>query len=114
MSLLIYPETAYQYHATLIRCVDGDTVDLEVDLGFYTFARIRFRLAGIDTPERGQPGYREATEYLRSLLEDRPIAVLSTKTGKYGRWLAELFTDNLENTSVNQAMVEVGHAREYR
>ena len=54
----------YAYRAKLVRCVDGDTADLEVDLGFNLTAKIRGRLTGVNTPERGQADYREATEVL--------------------------------------------------
>ena len=62
----------YRYKCEVQRCVDGDTVDADLDLGFHMTARIRFRLAGIDTPERGEPGYQEATEHLESLLLKYP------------------------------------------
>ena len=85
----------YDYRAKLIRAVDGDTIDCEVDLGFTVFVRIRFRLAGVDTPERGQPGFHEATDELVGLLEgvsddEGWFTVRSTKTGKYGRWLCDI------------------------
>ena len=86
----------HHYRAKLIRCVDGDTFDAEVDLGFNTFARIRFRLLDIDTPERGQPGFHEATRELNQLIRavqsdnDGWFVIESHKTGKYGRWLARL------------------------
>ena len=44
-------EPAYVYRAKARRIVDGDTVDMDVDLGFFVSVRIRFRLKGIDTPE---------------------------------------------------------------
>ena len=49
----------YRYRAKLVRCVDGDTADIEVDLGFYMTAKIRGRLTGVDTPERGKPDYKK-------------------------------------------------------
>ena len=85
----------FEYRAQLIRAVDGDTIDCEVDLGFTVFVRVRFRLANVDTPERGQPGSHEATDELVGLIEDVADAegwfvVRSTKTGKYGRWLCDI------------------------
>ena len=94
----------YTYRAKLIRCVDGDTADLEVDLGFKVFAKIRARLLGVDTPERGKPHYLKATLMLESLIEseadpDGYITIKTHKTGKYGRWLVDI--DN-----VNSALAE--------
>ena len=85
----------YDYRAKLIRAVDGDTIDCEVDLGYTVFVRVRFRLSGVDTPERGREGFSEATDELVTLLEgvaddDGWFIVRSTKTGKFGRWLAEI------------------------
>lgn len=83
----------YRFKARLIRCVDGDTFDADVDLGFHVWARLRFRLLVVDTPERGQPGFEEATRYLAGAIADQcddeeTFELVSTKTGKYGRWLA--------------------------
>lgn len=86
---------SYTRRAKVKRVVDGDTVDLEVDLGYHISLCIRGRLLGVDTPERGQPHFALATETLASLLkenadEDGYVCVKSTKTGKYGRWLVEI------------------------
>ena len=85
----------HTYKAKLIRCVDGDTADLEIDLGFYLTARIRGRLLGVDTPERGQPDYKRATAMLENLIgtqadEEGYFTVQTGKTGKYGRWLVDI------------------------
>ena len=58
----------YEYKATVDRVVDGDTVDFIVDLGFSVKIKIRGRLAGVDTPERGQPDFLTATSKCRDLL----------------------------------------------
>ena len=83
---------SYTYKAKLIRCVDGDTADIEVDLGFYMSARIRGRLDGVDTPERGKPDFNKATVMLENLINTRSdeegyFVVHTGKTGKYGRGL---------------------------
>ena len=61
----------YSYRAKLIRCVDGDTADLDVDLGFYLTARIRCRLTGVNTPERGQANFKEATSILEDFIKEQ-------------------------------------------
>ena len=86
---------SYLRRAKVLRVVDGDTVDLEVDLGYHVSLTIRGRLLGINTPERGQPDFALATKALASLLEENTdedgyVSVKSTKTGKYGRWLVEI------------------------
>ena len=85
----------YVRRAKVNRVVDGDTVDLEVDLGYRISISIRGRLLGINTPERGKPDFALATDTLASLLEknsdeDGYVCVRSTKTGKYGRWLVDI------------------------
>jgi micrococcal nuclease len=106
----------YRYRVALDRVVDGDTVDLWVDLGFRVSMKLRFRLAGIDAPEmRGkthQAGV-EAKNRLRSLIvgAGEGLSVASEKTGKWGRWLGTLYDAN--GNSINQRMIDEGHARPY-
>ena len=90
----------YQYRARLVRCVDGDTADLDIDLGFYLTARIRGRLLGVNTPERGKPDFGLATAMLENLIasvrdEDGYFTVRTEKTGKYGRWIVDI--DNVNS-----------------
>ena len=85
----------YNYKAKLVRCVDGDTADLEVDLGFYMTAKIRCRLAGVNTPERGKPDYKKATAMLENLIatqcdNEGYFDITTSKTGKYGRWIVDI------------------------
>jgi len=91
----------YEYKATVDRVVDGDTVDFIVDLGFNIKIKIRGRLEGIDTPERGHPDWHLATATCRRLLAelkfDGSITIHTKKTGKYGRWIVRIpgVTDKL-------------------
>lgn len=85
----------YEYRAKIDRVVDGDTIDFIVDLGFYVNIKIRGRLIGVDTPERGHPDWAMAREKCISLLtsiatiddEGLYVNIKTTKTEKYGRWL---------------------------
>ena len=88
----------YEYKAKLVRCVDGDTVHLDIDIGFAVFVRARTRLVDVDTPERGQKDYKEATEFLKNLIvkardEEGYNKIRTYKTGKYGRWLVTIDGD---------------------
>lgn len=97
----------YTYNATVVRIVDGDTLDADVDLGFYMKTRQRFRLARIDTPERGEEGFTEATDRVKELCPvGSEIIITSTKTGGFGRWLAEVtYSEDQRNLS-DQLLME--------
>ena len=93
------------YRAKVIRVVDGDTVDFDVDLGFYISIRIRTRLVGVDTPERGHQDFAKATNILIDLLneqkdEEEYVMIQTGKTGKYGRWLVDI-------PGVNESLAKV-------
>ena len=92
----------YEYRAKVDRAVDGDTVDFIVDLGFSVKIKIRTRLLGVDTPERGHEDWSRATAKCRGFLavaqdSEGYIVIKTEKTGKYGRWLVEIdgVTDEL-------------------
>lgn len=102
----------YRYKAAVDRWVDGDTVDLYVDLGFHIYAKTRFRLYGIDTPERGQVNWGEATDHAELMAPagtDVTIEVFKD-TDKYGRWLANI---SVGDASVNESLVAAGLAVRY-
>ena len=95
----------WEYKAIVDRVVDGDTVDFYVDLGFSVGMKIRARLAGVDTPERGQKDFLLAAKKCRELLDkaaasfpyENKIVIKTEKTGKYGRWIVHIqgVTDEL-------------------
>ena len=112
----------YEYKVKITRVVDGDTVDAEVDLGFDTFIKDRIRLMGLDTPESRTRNKKEkalglaAKAYLKELLrENKGDIILRTSKegkGKFGRILGTLLIyDGM--TSVNQMLIDEGHARDY-
>jgi micrococcal nuclease len=98
----------YEYSAKLIKVVDGDTLDLEVDLGFDVNVKMRFRLAGIDTPELKSKDATErltaleAKQFVQDFLANKPLKVLTSKDKqeKYGRYLATVFVVGGENLNV--------------
>jgi micrococcal nuclease len=105
-------EPAFTYAAEVIRWVDGDTVDVSVDLGFRTYSRQRLRLYGIDTPERGQRNYVEARAFAEGYAPVGATVVVKTfKTPeKFGRFLALVYVGKI---SVNDLLVESGLATVY-
>ena len=109
----------YRYRVYITRVVDGDTVDVDIDLGFSTMLRKqRVRMMAIDTPESRtrdleEKFYGKQSKYfLESILKDKKIQLVSHDKGKFGRILGELFIDGLE-TSVNQTMINNNHAVPY-
>lgn len=107
-------EPEYTYRADIVRWVDGDTVDVVVDVGFRVHTDQRLRLYGIDTPERGQPMFAEATARANTLAPPGSVVVVRTfKTpGKYGRFLAYVYGPQ-DQRSVNDLLLEAGLAVPY-
>ena len=116
-----FNEAAWRYDARLIRVLDGDTVDAMLDLGFSTHRKVRIRFHGINAPESRTRDAEEkvlgkaATARLVEILdaEDGAFVVRSHGIGKFGRCLGELFTKTLGETSVNQTLIDEGHAEAY-
>lgn len=106
----------YVFKAFCTKVVDGDTVDLTIDMGFRNTTEQRIRLSGIDTPERGEPGWAEARHFLELQLLDQPCYVKSYKTDVFGRWLGDLYIEHALNefSSVNEAMKTNGFAKTYK
>ena len=84
----------YEYRVKSVeRVVDGDTVDVILDLGFGLFKKERVRIAGIDTPEKRTRNLKEkklgcdATEYAEKWFSEGDIIIRTEKDGKYGRML---------------------------
>lgn len=108
-------ETAYEYKANVVRWIDGDTVELAVDLGFRLTRQDHFRLDGIDTAERGKPLAAEAKAMAMRLAPvGSDVTIFSHKADKYGRYLASIYP-NLVNdlVSVNTQLVNAGLAKPY-
>ena len=111
----------YEYKATIRRVVDGDTVDVTLDLGFNIMYNIRIRLLGIDTPESRTRDLEEkkrglaAKDRVKELCPVGSSVILKTTKdgrGKFGRILGEIFVSGVVQ-SINQLLVEEGHAVEY-
>ena len=109
----------YKYQATIKRWVDGDTVDVDIDLGFgLIYSNQRLRLYGIDAWESRTRDLDEKEKGLAAkafVNEMAPVGtqvtIITYKEGKYGRILAEVFLD--EDTNLNKLLTEKGHAERY-
>jgi micrococcal nuclease len=113
----------YEYFVEEVKnVVDGDTIDVVIDLGFDILFASRVRLAGIDTPESRTTDKTEkvlgleAKEYLKKQLKDAKSVVIRTEkmnsSEKYGRILGWVYI-NGESESVNNKMINDGYAWGY-
>jgi len=107
----------YKYKAKCTRIIDGDTVELSIDLGFDITVNINTRLAGIDTPEIRTKNELEkkagnkVKDILSSLLIGKELLVKTYKdSDKYGRYICDIFVDNM---NVNEFLVNMGYAFSY-
>jgi len=108
------------------RVLDGDTLDITIDLGFDLYKKERVRVAGVDTPEKRTKNLEEkalgidATNWLKEKLESTIAGddELSVRTelvggvGKYGRLLGWLYIGD-DSVSLNEQMIEFGYALAY-
>ena len=102
----------YRYKVYVDRVVDGDTVDVDIDLGFgMIYKKQRVRMMGIDTPESRtrdlvEKFYGKASKaFLVEQLEGQEIQLVSHDKGKFGRILGELFV-GASAYSINQMMID--------
>ena len=121
-------KSCYNFRVTEInRVLDGDTIDVTIDLGFDLYKKERVRVAGVDTPEKRTRNLEEkalgidATNWLKKKLEDTiagdgdELTVrteLVGGTGKYGRLLGWLYVGE-SNVSLNEVMIGEGYAWPY-
>jgi len=118
----------YEYNVTIVKVVDGDTVDVDIDLGFgMVYKKQRVRMLGIDTPESRTRDLTEkqfgkaSKKHLKKLLEEaESITLISHDKGKFGRILGELFAHHIEGhpvfghkVNVNEQMISDHHAVKY-
>jgi len=113
----------------VIKVVDGDTIDADIDLGFDISLTKRVRLSGVDTPESRTTDLKEKAlglevkEWLKKKLQDQTDIIIKTElpdsTEKYGRILGQLFVGDKEvmsvnkKKSVNQQMIDEGYCWVY-
>ena len=110
----------------IVKVVDGDTIDVIIDLGFDLYKKERVRIAGVDTPEKRTRNLEEKelgidatnwlTEQLDSAIDGEDDLVIRTEIdggfGKYGRLLGWLYIGE-DTESINERMIREGYAWEY-
>ena len=129
MGVMVPPsrKSCYNFRVTKInRVVDGDTIDVTIDLGFDLYKKERVRVAGVDTPEKRTRDLEEkalgldATYWMKENLEGAVAGdddlIIRTELvggmGKYGRLLGWLYIGDAE-VSLNEKMIEQGYAWAY-
>ena len=110
----------YEYACKVERVVDGDTIDVVLDLGFDILYKSRVRLYGIDTPESRTRNLDEkargkmASAFLKKAIDNGNKVVIQTKLkdsrGKFGRVLGNVVVDGV---NINQSMIDNYHAAAY-
>ena len=116
----------YIYKAILDRVVDGDTIDVHIDLGFDVSVKKRVRFVGMNAPESRTRDLKEkalglaAKDRVKAILAENPSFTLeSTELGKYGRVLGKIHItvlngkENLTQICLNDQLIKEGHATEY-
>lgn len=111
----------YIYKIKVTRVVDGDTIDADIDLGFNMTLSKRIRLHGINTPETRTRDKQEkkrglaAKERLQQIIDAQQgvLFLKSMDQGKFGRCIGVLFEQDFDDQSINDMLVEEGHAVEY-
>ncbi len=120
-------KSCYNFRVTeIVKVVDGDTIDVIIDLGFDLYKKERVRVAGVDTPEKRTRDLEEKelgidatnwlTEQLDSAIDGEDDLVIRTEIdggfGKYGRLLGWLYIGE-DTESINERMIREGYAWKY-
>jgi micrococcal nuclease len=111
-------EAPYTYRAEVVEVIDGDTIDVHIDLGFYVWIRYqRIHLFGIDAPEAAVDSVEAGTaakDHLKRLIEGKTVILKSIRggdspdrQGSFGNWYGIIW---LDGGNINEAMVASGHA----
>lgn len=100
----------YTYKAHCYEVIDGDSIKIDADLGFYTNQRRNVRLLNVDTPERHQKNYEKAKNFTKSCVENKDIYIQTYKSDSFGRYLAKVYytTDDGIVRCLNDDLITVG------
>jgi micrococcal nuclease len=104
----------YEYSARLTKVVDGDTVDLLVDVGFGIHVQQRIRLLGVNCPEHGTTAGDDATAFTKAWLEQYgPDLIVRTVRDRKEKWGRMLGTISAGTRILNSDLIAGGHAVDY-
>jgi len=84
-------KTPYTYNAKLLDVIDGDTVWLDIDMGFQMFTKQKIRLARINAPEIDTAAGKKTKRFIQKKLQGSHLVIETRKRGKYGRFLALIY-----------------------
>jgi endonuclease YncB( thermonuclease family) len=104
----------YEYRATVIANVDGDTVHTEIDLGFDIYQNHTLRFAGINAPEVSTQAGRDVAAWVATVIPPGTVITIHTakdRAEKYGRYLAWLILT--DGSCLNRTLVDTGRAVPY-
>lgn len=90
---LTLPVTPLTYAARLVRLINADTLEVELDLGLGLTSRQRIQLRNVDAPELGRPGGVDAFSYVAELLTGADLEVTPHSQDSFGRWLSDVTAD---------------------
>ncbi len=97
--------------STVERVIDGDTVEVVLDLGFNIFYKVSVRIDGIDTPEKNTPEGKLVKAYAENWFKTGSFVLISKELDKYGRVLGTIQKDS---TDYSQHLISEGYARAYK
>jgi endonuclease YncB( thermonuclease family) len=110
-----------EFHKVLVtRVVDGDTFHgnliipvptLQMDMNLKDQV---FRLTVVDTPERGEENYFEATEFTAQHIEEKEVTVVLHGKDNWSRWLVDVYIDGDLNNTLNDSLLKEGLAKKYK
>jgi endonuclease YncB( thermonuclease family) len=118
----IRARTPYTFFAKLERVIDGDTILINFDLGFFISIKEKVRLAGINAPEADTKKGKEATAFIEKELKDANLIVETRKKEKFGRFLGYVYYDKKHSDFediirfgklLNEELVKAGYANRY-
>lgn len=107
----------YTYNAVITRIIDGDSIEATLDLGLYTFKKVKIRLLGIDCPEMNTVAGHAAKAWLIRYLAENAIKndgyecqIETRKADSFGRWLGWI---RVNGVLINDEIIQAGHATKY-
>ena len=115
-----YPKTPYVYHASLVDVVDGDTIKVEMDVGFELTLNVVVRLENINAPEINTAAGKRARDFIAKKLKGAHLVIETKKRGKFGRYIAKVYYHRTRSdyreilqygSLINDDMIQARHAK---